>query len=72
MAINYPDTPAVNDIYTVGLRVWRWNGEGWERVINAGQIVQIFTLLEGPFVEDTVTALPQPFGMGQWTLLTHI
>lgn len=70
MAVNWPSTPAVNDLYVVGIRTWRWNGEGWERVVNAGQIVSVLTLLEGPFVEDTLAAFPAVGG--DWSLLTHI
>ena len=32
MAINFPDSPSVNDIHTVGQRKWRWNGEKWRKV----------------------------------------
>lgn len=29
MAINFPDSPSVNDTYTVGDRTWTWNGTVW-------------------------------------------
>ena len=29
MAIDFPDTPEVNDEFTVGDRTWRWNGTVW-------------------------------------------
>jgi collagen type VII alpha len=29
MAINFPSSPALNDIYTLGTRQWKWNGNGW-------------------------------------------
>jgi hypothetical protein len=29
-AIDFPDTPSVNDIFVVGNRTWRWTGEVWE------------------------------------------
>jgi hypothetical protein len=32
MAINFPAGPAVNDLYTLGSRTWKWNGAGWEAV----------------------------------------
>ena len=35
--INFPTSPALNDIYTYLGRTWVWNGSGWERQINAGQ-----------------------------------
>lgn len=33
MAINFPDSPSVNDTYTVSGRVWRWDGTAWNIVI---------------------------------------
>lgn len=30
--INFPSSPALNEIYTFGSRSWKWNGEGWEAV----------------------------------------
>jgi hypothetical protein len=29
MAIDFPDSPAVNDEHSSGGRTWRWNGEKW-------------------------------------------
>jgi hypothetical protein len=31
-AIDFPDSPSVNDTHTVGNRVWKWNGTVWEVV----------------------------------------
>ena len=28
-AINFPDSPSVNDTYTVGDKTWRWDGNYW-------------------------------------------
>lgn len=30
MAINFPDTPSLNDEFAVGDRVWFWNGNVWK------------------------------------------
>jgi hypothetical protein len=35
-AINFPDSPSVNDTYAVGGRAWRWTGAVWESVGNPG------------------------------------
>ena len=35
MAINFPDSPSVNDTHTVGDRVWNWNGTYWTLKQNA-------------------------------------
>jgi hypothetical protein len=34
-AIDFPNSPAVNDLYTVGNRVWIWNGTTWDAVRNS-------------------------------------
>jgi hypothetical protein len=31
-AIDFPDTPSVNDTFSVGNRTWRWTGDVWESV----------------------------------------
>ena len=31
-AIDFPNSPSVNDTHTVGDRVWKWNGTVWEVV----------------------------------------
>jgi hypothetical protein len=36
MAIDFPDTPAVDDVYTVDDRSWKWNGVYWEAVATTG------------------------------------
>lgn len=30
MPINFPDSPVLNDTYTYGNRVWKWNGTYWQ------------------------------------------
>jgi len=32
MAINFPDSPTVNDTYSVGTRTWKWDGTSWNVV----------------------------------------
>lgn len=29
MPINFPDSPTLNQTYTVGSRTWKWNGSAW-------------------------------------------
>jgi hypothetical protein len=36
MAINFPTSPSVNDIYTYGSNAWKWDGESW---ISLGQLI---------------------------------
>lgn len=32
--INFPTTPALNDVYTFGTYSWKWDGSGWQRLAN--------------------------------------
>ena len=32
MAINFPDSPSLNDLHVEGGRRWKWNGTVWERI----------------------------------------
>ena len=34
--INFPDTPSLNDTFTVGDRTWIWNGTAWQVVSTSG------------------------------------
>jgi hypothetical protein len=31
-AINFPDSPTVNDLFTVNDRTWKWSGSVWNTV----------------------------------------
>ncbi len=35
MAIDFPDTPEVDDVFTVGTRSWVWNGDFWTALSSA-------------------------------------
>ena len=37
MAINFPDSPVVNDVYSLGGTSWVWNGASW---VNQGTVTQ--------------------------------
>jgi hypothetical protein len=34
MAINFPDSPELNDFYTFGFNTWQWDGVAWQLVIS--------------------------------------
>ena len=36
MALNFPNSPALNDIYEANGTKWLWNGSSWTRVVAAG------------------------------------
>lgn len=72
MPIDWPSSPALNERLVLGNRVWNWNGEGWERVINSGQVVSVLAPLDGPFILlNNPLALPNLIG-NSLVLLTHI
>lgn len=68
--IEFPTSPVLGQTYTYLGRTWVWNGDGWERQINAGQQVSVFTVT-GTLVEITVTMLPAPID-GDWTQITYV
>jgi hypothetical protein len=35
MAINFPDSPATNDVFTSGGRSWTWTGATWQAFVQA-------------------------------------
>lgn len=43
MALDFPNSPSLNDTYTESGRTWQWNGTAWEAVtagITPGSISQ--------------------------------
>lgn len=68
--IDFPATPSVGQNYSFNSRTWQWNGEGWGRVINASQIVSVFTVLD-PINEVSITDMPSPITK-TWTLLNYL
>jgi microcystin-dependent protein len=35
MAVDFPSSPTLNELYTYAGRVWKWNGKAWESVSSA-------------------------------------
>jgi hypothetical protein len=54
-AINFPDTPAVNDLFTVNDRTWKWTGFTWDTV---EEVVVGPTGPEGPKGDTGEQGLP--------------
>ena len=38
MSLNFPSSPALNSLYTLGTRTWKFNGAGWEVVPVQGEL----------------------------------
>jgi hypothetical protein len=68
--IDFPSSPVLGDTYTFGARTWIWNGSGWERQINAGQTVSVFTS-PGVIVDLTITKIPYTVG-GAWNSVNYV
>jgi hypothetical protein len=61
-AINFPDNPAVGDIYSISTRSWRWTGSFWassepsttqNEVIDSGDINgDIFIIGGNPYTVE--------------------
>ena len=68
--IDFPTSPVSGQVYTYSGRTWVWDETGWQRQINAGQQVSVFTLVSG-LVEVEVTTLPYPI-VGTWYELTYV
>lgn len=65
MAINFPDTPAVDQTFTSGDKTWKWTGTRWEIVVidpqsvglNSAEISSDITLLsQTKYFVDTTAA----------------
>ncbi len=45
MAINFPDSPSLNDVYTASGRTWVWNGSAWNATDAGGEEVGLSDFL---------------------------
>ena len=68
--IDFPSSPVTGQVYTYNGRTWVWDDTGWQRQINAGQQVSVFTLLSG-LVENNVDPLPYLIDP-DWTEITYV
>ena len=61
MPIDFPDSPAVDDLFTVNDQTWRWDGSVWR--INEAQGIQGPTGPTGPIgPTGPVSTVPGPTG----------
>lgn len=45
--MDFPSSPTLNQTYTQGLKTWKWNGIGWELVIENGGDAAAWGSIEG-------------------------
>jgi hypothetical protein len=61
MPIDFPNSPALNDLFTVNNQTWRWDGSVWR--INEAQGIQGPTGPTGPLgPTGPVSTVPGPTG----------
>lgn len=39
MAMDFPNSPTLNQVYTVGSAQWKYNGSYWESIITGGRLI---------------------------------
>ena len=56
MAINYPASPGLNEVFTVGNTTWQWDGTAWN-VTSSAAGANIFATIQGDTGQTTETEL---------------
>ena len=57
MAINFPDSPSVNDTHTVGDKTWTWDGTAWNVVVGGiPTTIDTLTINQDAEVDGILTA----------------
>jgi hypothetical protein len=63
MAINFPDSPATNDVFTSGGRSWTWTGATWQAFVQAmsngsitNDLIANTTITSAKIANATITA----------------
>ena len=64
MPLDFPTSPALNQIYTSGIYSWQWNGSAWNvysTTVGITQYVSLFNGLTG-VVSGVTTGITNTFG----------
>ena len=64
MAINFPDSPSVNDIHTSGDMSWKWDGTTWKATITTSVPLPSQAGQAGEYLQTDGTTL-------SWEAITH-
>ena len=59
MALSFPSSPSINQVYTAGTSSWRWDGVSWNVVSAAGSIPSFSIDTDG----GTVAVTQDAFGV---------
>ena len=64
MPLDFPPTPALNEIYTFGGRSWQWNGTAWDvyNVVSGNVVTQLNGLTGGVTLAAGSNITLTPFG----------
>jgi hypothetical protein len=65
MAIDFPNSPSVNDTFTVGTRTWIWDGTTWELVATSSDPIQKTIVdAKGDLIAGTAADTPARVAVG--------
>ena len=64
MAINFPDSPNVNDIHTSGDMTWKWDGTTWKATITTSQPIPSQSGQAGEYLQTDGTTMT-------WEVVDH-
>lgn len=68
--IDFPTSPILGQAFVYGTRTWTWDGSGWQRQVNAGQLASVF-INPGTEIQLTLESLPILVS-ADWYQLTYI
>lgn len=56
MALNFPDSPLVGDVFTSGSRSWTYTGSSWVLAANPPLVIAPLTVTQAMLASDSVTS----------------
>jgi hypothetical protein len=54
MAINFPDSPAINDTFTSGGRTWQYNGTSWGALTLTQNVIPANSVSSGSIIDGSI------------------
>lgn len=72
MAIDFPTSPALNDVYTYSGKSWKWNGTAWQLQTSSGSSypAAVTTFLNTPTSSNLAAAVSDETGTGSLVFST--
>lgn len=69
--IDFPFPATTGQQYTFGSRTWQFDGNGWPRLINQGQVSSVFVPLGPVLIQLSIVTLPS-YPQAPWSSITHL